>query len=85
MGANATKSSDLPTARQVCRLHVGALPSSDPKHGRPVAMPAAAGGGMRDDMFFVGIQVQNRWTCAMFDTGASKILVSTKFFNQLFH
>ena len=40
---------------------------------------------MRDDMFFVGIQVQNRWTWAMFDTGASKNLVSTKFFGQLFH
>ena len=40
---------------------------------------------MRDDMFFVGIQVQSRWTWAMFDTGASKNLVSTKLFGQLFH
>ena len=80
LGANATESADLPVVRKVCRLHVGAPPSSDPKHGRSVEMPAATEGGMRDDMFFVGIQVQNRWTWAMFDTGASKNLVSTKFF-----
>ena len=80
LGANATESASLPMVRQVFRLHVGAPPSSDPEHGRPVAMPAAAGGGMRGDMFLVGIQVQNRWTWAMFDTGASKNLVSTKFF-----
>ena len=58
---------------------------NSPEDGGTVALSAAAGGGIRDDMFFVGIQIQNRWTWAMFDMIASMNLVSTKFFSQLFH
>ena len=56
----------------VCRLRGLFTPKSNPEEGGTVAHPAAAERGIRDDMFFVGIQIQNRWTSAMFDTGASK-------------
>ena len=49
----------------------------DPSHS------VAAGKGIHDDMFFVGIQIQNRWSWAMNDTSASKNLVSTKFLSKL--
>ena len=84
-GAGAADSANLRVLQNVCRLQGWCPPMNSPEDGGTVALPAAANGGIRDDMFFVGIQIQNRWTWAMFDMGASKSLVSTKFFSQLFH
>ena len=83
--AKAADSADLHVLQNLCRLRGWSPPKNSPEDGGTIALPAAAGEGIRDDMFFVGIQIQYRWTWAMFDTIASKNLVSTKFFSQLFH
>ena len=69
----------------VCRLWSADPPDSEISREKTIALPAAFKGVVRDDMFFVNVQFQNRWTWSMMDTGASKNLVSSNFFAQLFH
>ena len=61
VSVKAADSADLRVWQNVCRLQgETSTPMRNPEEGRTVALPAAAGGGIRDDMFFVGIQIQNR-------------------------
>ena len=47
-------------------------PETAPTRERTIALPAAFRGVVQDDLFFVNIQFQNRWTWSMMDTGASR-------------
>ena len=69
----------------VCRFWTADPPETKPSSERTIALPAAFKGVVRDDMFFVNVQFQNRWTWSMMDTGASRNLMSSDFFAQLFH
>ena len=59
-------------------------PEEDPECDPSLALPATRA-VIQDDMFFVNVQFQIRWTWSMIHTGASLNLMSLKFFEQLFH